>query len=149
MFSSRLVPPMDLPRKPGPACTEIEADPFKRQRDSQPWSLTMIVSSVVGSALIETLLQRRTQHRHCMRPRGTGRLDYWCEPIADRPLGDRRVQPCLRRRPSLSRFGLALLVCCALPGLSSTTRAQSAGTGRGGGQLPPPRIVSAGAKIPQ
>ena len=34
-FSSRLMPPIDIPRKLRSACTEIEADPHKRQRDNQ------------------------------------------------------------------------------------------------------------------
>ena len=34
MFSSRLMPLIDIPRKPSPACTEIEADPLSVQRDT-------------------------------------------------------------------------------------------------------------------
>jgi hypothetical protein len=36
MFSSRLMPSIDIQCKPGPACTEIEADPILGQRDNAP-----------------------------------------------------------------------------------------------------------------
>jgi pimeloyl-ACP methyl ester carboxylesterase len=34
MFSSRLMPPNDIQSKPGPDCTEIEADPAKLPTDT-------------------------------------------------------------------------------------------------------------------